>query len=109
MFRYGANLPHTIVVKLHVHQVSVVIFTPEVAGPVGVLLSIQDEVMNFCRSALPCGRNLLAPLTGNKEGSKEHGTPSKTYLRSVTNQQIAQPCIVCQIYGAHREGCSVGI
>ncbi len=35
-----------------------------------VRLSIQDDAMDVARS-LPCGRYLLALLTGNKEGSKE--------------------------------------
>ncbi len=78
------HLPHATVVRLHVRKNNVIIFKTENGGrrwclssslSLSVGLSVQDEAMDVARCAptggsLPCGRYLLPPLTGNKEGSK---------------------------------------
>ncbi len=61
------------------HKSNAVILSPETAGTVGVLgsslsllvgFSILAEAIAVAWSAPHCGRFLLAPLSGNKEGSK---------------------------------------
>ncbi len=73
--------PHAIAVRLHVRKSNVVILAPETAVTVGVLTVVYPCRSDFpsrmkpwmlpgpCHRG-PCGRCLLAPLTGNKQECK---------------------------------------
>ncbi len=77
------HLPHAIVVRLLVRKTAVVISIPETADPfcVWAVTILVGRIFHPGRShgccpvrategsLLPCGRYLLAALTGNKEGS----------------------------------------
>ncbi len=77
------HLQHAIAVKLHVRKNNVVILTPETSAPlvfeqwpilVGMIFHPGRShgccPVHAAEGSLPCGRYLIAPLTGNKEGSK---------------------------------------
>ncbi len=49
----------------------------------------MDVARSEPRGSLPCGRYLLAPLTGNKE--EDNSTPSKACIDSIPDQQSLYP------------------
>ncbi len=54
----------------HVHEVSVVIIQPNIATLVGV--GPWSDVVRVTGDSFPCGRYWFFPLSGNKEGNKNH-------------------------------------
>ncbi len=70
LLRLMYDMPHAIVVRLHVHKGDVVSWCLSRNPSVSEGFSIQDEAMDVARmGSLPYRHFLLAPLTGNKEGS----------------------------------------
>ncbi len=71
------RLQRTIVTRLYVRKVDVVIFAPKTVGQICVGKIVHLGRTHECclvrttGGSLLCGRYLLAPLTGNEEGSFE--------------------------------------
>ncbi len=92
------HLPHVIVVKLHEHYAGIVFLTLDTVDVWAVAYSCRQYFPSKTKPwMLPgprhrgCGLYLLAPLTGNKEGSNDFMVLRGTNTNSVPDQQSLFP------------------